>query len=54
MYLDLDRFKYINDTLGHPIGDKLLQQISLRLKGLIRDNDVLARLGGDEFATNIT
>lgn len=50
LYLDLDRFKYINDTLGHPIGDKLLKQISLRLKGLIRDHDVLARLGGDEFA----
>ena len=48
--LDLDRFKYINDTLGHPVGDKLLKQISERLIKSIRDQDVLARLGGDEFA----
>ncbi len=48
--LDLDRFKYINDTLGHPVGDKFLQQISARLSKILRDQDVLARFGGDEFA----
>ena len=50
MYLDLDRFKYVNDTLGHPVGDKLLKQISTRLKEILGKNDLLARLGGDEFA----
>ncbi|MDD5460680.1 MAG: EAL domain-containing protein [Methylococcales bacterium] len=49
MFLDLDRFKLINDTLGHRIGDLLLQAISERLKSSIRSNDILARLGGDEF-----
>ena len=48
--LDLDRFKYVNDTLGHPVGDKLLKQISARLSKILRDQDVLARFGGDEFA----
>ena len=47
---DLDRFKYVNDTLGHPVGDKLLQQISARLTKNLREQDVLARFGGDEFA----
>ena len=50
MILDLDRFKYVNDTLGHPVGDKLLKSISTRLKQNIGDRDVLARMGGDEFA----
>lgn len=50
MYLDLDRFKYINDTLGHFIGDKLLQQISKRLKICVGVNNILSRLGGDEFS----
>lgn len=49
MYLDLDRFKLINDTLGHDIGDKLLKEISKRLKACIGIDDTVARLGGDEF-----
>ena len=46
----MDRFKYVNDTLGHPIGDKLLKQVSRRLKKCLGDHNMLARLGGDEFA----
>jgi diguanylate cyclase (GGDEF)-like protein len=49
MLLDLDHFKKINDTYGHETGDQVLQQLSLRLKAVMRERDLLARLGGDEF-----
>src|SRR3546814_8247283 len=50
MMIDLDRFKAVNDTLGHPIGDRLLRRVSERLSQLMRDNQMRGRLGGDEFA----
>ncbi|MBV9565135.1 MAG: EAL domain-containing protein [Bradyrhizobium sp.] len=50
LFLDLDHFKTVNDTWGHPIGDALLQAVSSRIRHCCRDTDVIARLGGDEFA----
>jgi len=54
LMIDLDRFKAVNDSHGHPVGDALLQVVAQRLRSAVRDGDIISRLGGDEFAVVMT
>ena len=54
LYIDLDHFKSVNDTLGHHIGDELVKEAAARIEGIVREHDLAARLGGDEFAVLLT
>uniref|UniRef100_UPI003AF61443 diguanylate cyclase domain-containing protein n=1 Tax=Thiolapillus sp. TaxID=2017437 RepID=UPI003AF61443 len=54
LYFDIDRFKNVNDSLGHSVGDRLLVGIARRLETILRPSDTLARLSGDEFAVLLT